>query len=101
MTRARRVPTPWLPGHLVLAQPASGSGLGVAPLFFEPQADSFPRDTEDALQSAQTAALFIGTEDLLPFGFGIASWLGVITTTPVALVTPVPLFAVGRAPIAH
>jgi len=91
-----------------VAAGSSGSGSSSVALrsgswasFFEPDADSFPRDAEDALQPAQTAAFFICVEDLLPFGFGIASWLGVITTTPVALVTPVPLFAVGRAPIAH
>ena len=95
MTRVHPGPTrSWL------APPAplrSCSSLAAPLLFFAPGTAGFPPDAAAALPPAQTAAFFLGGQDLFFLSFGVASRLWVGTTATVAVLTPVRLFTMGRA----
>src|ERR1051325_9225941 len=101
MTKAHQALTLLQIARAAPALLTSYSSLGARLLFFQPDAHGFSRDTEDALKPSQRTALLISIEDLFFFGIGITFRLWIVTTTTIAVVTPVALFAIRSTPIAY
>jgi len=101
MTKAHQALTRLRFGQATLAESMFHSSLGARLLFFKPDTNGFTRYAKDALQAAQRTAFLIGIEDLFFLGIWIALWLWIVTTTTIAVMTPVTLFAIWRTPIAY
>jgi hypothetical protein len=100
MTTIHPIPVFWPQAHLGLARKAFHSTAGVCWLFFEPTTHSITRNAESASQTTQRRALFISSQDLFTFLFGVAIRLRIITAAAIALITVIALFAVSGQAIA-
>src|SRR5947209_8808029 len=101
MTKVHPTPIRLLRGQAVPTPSRSGSSRARWRLFFKPEADGFARNPKDPLQTAHRTALLVSDEDLFFFSIGISIGLWIVTAAAIAVVTPIALFAIWRAAIAH
>ena len=70
-------------------------------LFFKPSADGVARYAKGSFKTAQTAALFICTQDFVPSRYGMSITARICTTLFATGVTKIFLFAIWSDTIAN